>query len=97
MQNPKKEDVLIVPTIYSAYPNPSSDLIKILYYMPRDENIDIVIYDLLGREWEKIESSYKLYGYHTLDWNSKNYSSGEYFIRISTSDNNDTKKIMLIK
>ncbi len=92
-----KEDILIVPTIYSAYPNPSSDLIKILYYMPRDENIDIVIYDLLGRELEKIESSYKLHGYHTLDWNCKNYSSGEYFIRIFSSDSNHINKIILIK
>ena len=65
--------------------------------MPRDENIDIVIYDLLGRELEKIESSYKLHGYHTLDWNSKNYSSVEYFIRISTSDSNHINKIILIK
>ena len=83
--------------IYSNYPNPSSDLVNILYYLPEDAHIDILIYDILGREIEQIESAYKSEGYYTLDWNSKNHSSGEYFIRLSSGETNDTKKVVLIK
>jgi len=90
-------DNLIKPIIYATYPNPSSDLVRISYYLPKDANINISLHDLLGREIEKLEHSYQIEGNHTFNWDFEKYSSGEYFINLSTDNSNDTKKIVLIK
>jgi hypothetical protein len=36
-------------------------------------------------------------GYHTLDWNATNHSSGLYFVKIIAGDYTNTQKLMLVK
>jgi len=36
-------------------------------------------------------------GYHTINWNASDMSSGMYLVRVHAGENMETQKIMLIK
>ena len=42
-------------------------------------------------------NSYQTAGYHSLEWNASNHSSGLYIIKMQSGRFVDTQKLMLIK
>jgi hypothetical protein len=104
----RKEVVNFVPTVFNLYqnfPNPFNPATVIKYDLPKDVNVSIKIYDLLGREVAILANSeFKKAGRYELNWNASNYASGVYIYRIearqvgsSTGDFVQSKKMVLIK
>jgi len=98
------EVIVGVPSAYALsqnYPNPFNPTTKIDYDLPYDGKVSITLYDLTGREVSKLVNEVKTAGYHTVQFNGSNLSSGMYFFRISAEGNNNsfvtTKKMVLIK
>ncbi len=98
------EVIVGVPSEYALsqnYPNPFNPTTKIDYDLPYDGKVSITLYDLTGREVSKLVNEVKTAGYHTVQFNGSNLSSGMYFFRISAEGNNNsfvtTKKMVLIK
>lgn len=91
--------------LYQNYPNPFNPLTKIKYDLPKNSNVTIVVYDLLGREVTKlVNNEFKTAGRYEINWNAVNYASGVYIYRIhvrqagsSTVDYVSTKKMVLVK
>jgi hypothetical protein len=80
------------------YPNPFNPVTKIKYELPKNVNVTIKIYDLLGREVTiLVNNEFKLAGSYEIEWNASNYASGVYFYRIQAGDFTDVKKMVLIK
>jgi hypothetical protein len=85
-------------TLHEAYPNPFNPSTTIKYDLNVNANVELAIYDLRGRlvetlvnEHQDASSNYKVI------WNADMYSSGVYFVRLTTDDDVKTNKIMLIK
>ena len=83
------------------YPNPFNPSTKINYDLPTDGSVSIKLFDLSGKEVASLVNEVKTAGYHTVDFNASNLSSGVYFYNISVDANGNnfsaTKRMMLVK
>ena len=86
------------------YPNPFNPTTQFTVEMPRQGDVDVSIYDVLGRKLATLLSGSQPAGYHTLEWDSRDGSgfavaSGIYFIRMSVPSEQfvATQKVMLLK
>ncbi|MFZ4590367.1 MAG: T9SS type A sorting domain-containing protein [Ignavibacteria bacterium] len=79
------------------YPNPFNPTTKIDFDLPVDSKVNIVLYDMNGREVRTLVNGARTAGYHTVQFNGSDLSSGIYFYRISADKFVMAKKMMLIK
>ena len=82
--------------------NPFKDKISIQYSLPKNSNVHIVIYNLLGQEVKMLKNEREEAGMHTAIWDAqsntgKKVKAGIYFIRFETENHNATKKLLIIK
>jgi photosystem II stability/assembly factor-like uncharacterized protein len=89
--------------LYQNYPNPFNPVTKIEYNIPKDGNVKIVIYDLLGKEIFTLINERKRKGNHSLVFNAEvinkiNLSGGVYLYSLFFNNNLiNTKKMIFIK
>ena len=79
------------------YPNPFNPVTTIKYSIPERAYVNLVIYDMLGKEIAKLVSEVKNQGVYTVGWDASALPTGLYFYRIQTDKFTSTKKMMLIK
>ena len=108
--NPEKIVKSEIPDKYillGNYPNPFNPSTTISYALPYQSKVELIIYDILGRE-VKIFSILQESGYKNILWDGKNengnfVSSGIYLYRlnIKSLENNETyvktAKLMMLK
>ena len=91
--------------LYQNYYNPFNTSIRsnttIKVDLPEPSNLELKIYDILGREVKTLFSGSKLQGQHLFFWyGNDNYgsrvASGVYIYRISTSGYNSARKMILL-
>ncbi len=93
-------DELMTPTKYSLeqnYPNPFNPTTTIEFSIPKDANVTLKIFDVLGKEVATLVNDQKAAGTYILNWNASNFSSGLYFYRVTAGEFTDTKKMFLVK
>ena len=83
------------------YPNPFNPVTKINFDLPFDSKVNISLYDITGREVKSLVNESRTAGYHTVQFNASDLSSGIYFYRIMTKSSAKdfvmTKKMAVIK
>ncbi len=99
----ENENIPLVFRLSQNYPNPFNPVTKINYDIPRDAKVNIVVYDILGREVVRlVNNEIKTAGFYIAQFNAMNYASGVYFYRIEAEEPNgkkfvDSKKMVLLK
>jgi hypothetical protein len=83
--------------LFQNYPNPFNPVTKIEYALPKDGEVTLVIYDVLGNEVLTLYKGYRRAGYYEADFDATNLASGIYFYRIASGSFTDVKKMLLIK
>jgi len=89
-----------IPTVFSLsqnYPNPFNPVTKINFAIPKQSQVLLKVYDILGREVAVLVNDVKTPGYYSVDFDGTNLSSGVYFYRIEAGSFKDVKKFILIK
>jgi len=98
---PLKEPVEIaVPKSYAIsqnYPNPFNPVTKIDFEIPENTKVNVVLYDILGREVKTLMNEEKKAGYYTIELNANELSSGTYFYRINAGNFVKTLKMIVLK
>ncbi|GJQ61457.1 MAG: hypothetical protein SCALA702_05100 [Melioribacteraceae bacterium] len=79
------------------YPNPFNPATTIKFSLPEKQNVTITIYNALGEQVRNIISGEFDAGYHTVNFNAADLSSGVYIYRINAGNFSDVKKMMLLK
>jgi len=86
------------------FPNPFNPETKIIYQIPKDGLVTLIIYDILGREVRTlVNRQQKTVGRYEVEFNGKELSSGMYFYKLEVSNlfNGksfiDVKKMILLK
>jgi hypothetical protein len=83
---------------FSAFPNPFNNVLKVVYSLPKDENVTITLTNLLGQTIQTVEQNeFKTAGIHRLDINTVNLTEGIYFITFKAGNEIKQKKIVLIR
>lgn len=83
------------------YPNPFNPSTKIDFTLPSNSKVKISIFDMTGKEVAVALNDTRSAGYHTIQFNASNLSSGVYFYKLDISSNEQNisllKKMVLIK
>jgi hypothetical protein len=84
--------------LFQNYPNPFNPGTTIFYEFSKTGNVQIILYDLSGKEITKLVDQYKNPGRYKIEFSAENFASGLYFYRlIHDGIVLDTKKMLLIK
>lgn len=92
--------------LYQNYPNPFNPITNISFNLSENSDVNLSIYDALGRLVKVLVNSKLTSGYYNYEWNGSNYSgdktgSGIYFYKITVIANNkkisEIKKMLLVK
>ena len=94
-----------IPTVYALhqnYPNPFNPTTQVKYDLPETGDVQIMIYDLMGRKVRTLINSEQNAGFKTLQWNATNdrnelVSAGLYLYTIQAGEFRQTKKMVLLK
>jgi alpha-amylase len=83
--------------ISENYPNPFNSQTKVNIHLTRETNLEIKIFDLLGKEISTIINSKFKEGSYSFTIDGSNLSSGIYLLRVKTNEKTQMKKIIFIK
>jgi type IX secretion system substrate protein len=88
--------------LFQNYPNPFNGVTTIPFELQKDGNVEISIYDILGRKVKTLINKPYTFGKHTITWdgtnaNGKVVSSGIYFYQIKSMDFISLKRSLFIK
>ena len=79
------------------YPNPFNPITKIRFDLPKNANVKLTIYDMLGREIETIVNEHLNAGSYEVTFDGTKYTSGVYYYRLNAGEFVETKKMILVK
>jgi hypothetical protein len=93
-----------LPTVYTLkqnYPNPFNPTTQIQYGLPQQSYVRVVIYDLLGREVNRLFDGTQAPGFYTVVWDGTNakgssVASSLYFYKLE-ADGQDGKQFREVK
>ena len=88
--------------LYQNFPNPFNPNTDIQFYLPNAEQVELVVYDLLGKVIKQVADEYLDGGMYTYQWKGDNnrgqsVSAGVYFYKIHAGAFTQTKKMILLK
>jgi hypothetical protein len=79
------------------YPNPFNPSTKIVYNIPKQSHVRLVVYDILGKEITTLVNELTNAGSYEIDWDASPMPSGVYFYKIEAGNYTAIKKMILIK
>ncbi len=79
------------------YPNPFNPSTEIKYSIPSKSLVTLKIFNILGKEIETLVNETKDAGEYSINFNSKDLTSGIYFYRITAGKYSAIKKMILLK
>jgi len=81
----------------NAYPNPFNPTTNINYILPKNTNVKLRVYNILGENVITLVNEFQSKGKYNIKLDGTNLSSGIYFYVLEANDFIQTKKAMLIK
>jgi photosystem II stability/assembly factor-like uncharacterized protein len=79
------------------YPNPFNPSTAIKFDISKSTHVQILVYDILGREVGQLLNENKKPGSYEITWDGSRFASGIYFYKIITDEFVETKKMVLMK
>ncbi len=100
-----KDDNTVIPAkfvLFPNYPNPFNPTTTIKFGIPKAGQVELVVYDLLGRKVKTLLNENTHVGYHSVVWDGTNdygnkVSTGIYFYRLKAGSLQQTQKMILLK
>jgi len=96
----KGKNILQLPREFSLlqnYPNPFNPVTTINYAIPKDVNVVIEVYNVLGQYVQTLKNEFQKTGYYSIVFDGSNLSSGVYFYRFQAGDYVQKKKMVIIR
>jgi hypothetical protein len=90
----------LVPTsyrLYQNYPNPFNPTSSIKFDIPRVSGVELIIYDVLGREVAVLVDQQLKPGTYEVAFDGTNLPSGVFFYKLEADDYVEVRKMVLIK
>jgi hypothetical protein len=90
-------------SLHDAFPNPFNPSTSIRFDIPKESDVSLAVYDVLGKEVTRLVDERKPPGSYKIQWDANGVSTGIYFYRISVYDTKshlrsiETKKVILVK
>ncbi len=105
------EDPIVLPkavakpgsfALLNNYPNPFNPNTTILYALPKETDVKLEVYNLLGQKVRVLVNKHQDAGYQTVVWDGRNdkgesVPTGIYFYRLQAESYVNSKKMILMK
>lgn len=79
------------------YPNPFNPVTKIDYSIPKEYDVNISVYDMLGNEVAVLYNGIQKAGNYSIKFDGSNLASGIYFLKMISGSFIQTRKMVLLK
>lgn len=88
--------------LYPNYPNPFNPVTSIGYFLPRDAEVRLDVYNLAGQVVATLVNHVESRGLHRIDWrgtssSGRQLASGLYLYRLKADGELRTRKMLLLK
>lgn len=77
------------------YPNPSTQTTTISYSLPVKNQVDLVLFDMQGRQIKVLVHEVKEAGTHTVDLDTRNLGKGIYHYKMKSGNYSDVKRLLV--
>ena len=89
-------------SIHQNHPNPFNPITSISYNLPKNELVNLIIYDMKGRIVKTLINDFQTAGKKSVQWNATNnlgelVSAGLYIYKAQVGNFVETKKMILLK
>ena len=84
-------------TLEQNYPNPFNPVTTISYALPEDAQIELTVYDAMGRRITTLVDDRVSAGQHEVSWDASNAASGTYLYRLEVDGQIKTNTMTLVK
>ena len=92
-----KNNIPMVYALKQNYPNPFNTSTTIAYDLPVTGNVELIVYDILGKKVATLVNGYQTAGKHSVQWDAGGQSSGLYFYQIKAGNFLSIKKCIFLK
>ena len=89
-----------LPTAFALdqnYPNPFNPRTLIEFALPETREVELAVFDVMGRRVATLVDGVLSAGYHEVAWNAEHLPTGVYLYRITAGDFMQVKQMMLVK
>ncbi|MFC2084234.1 M20/M25/M40 family metallo-hydrolase [Bacteroidota bacterium] len=88
--------------LFQNYPNPFNPSTTIEFQIPKENNVSLKIYNIIGEEIRTLLNEYKKPGYYRVNWNGydnkgKEVSTGIYFYKLNAGSFSKSQKMILLR
>jgi hypothetical protein len=84
-------------SLYQNYPNPFNPATSIKFDLPKQSEVRIEIFNILGRKVATVAEGLLPAGYHNVTWDASGVSSGIYFYRLRAGEFTEVRAMTLLK
>lgn len=79
------------------YPNPFNPVTKINFSIPKNSNVSLIVYDILGKEVKALVNETLTAGEYEVDFEAGGLTSGIYYYILNADGYRSVKKMALVK
>jgi hypothetical protein len=95
-------DVIATPTLHQNAPNPFNPTTRIAFELPQREDVEVIVYNVAGREVVTLHKGFLPAGPHSLTWDGRTQdgsvaASGTYWYALRTPDGQSSRSMVLLK
>jgi len=88
--------------VFAVYPNPVKDQAQIEYSLKALGEVDLVVYDVMGRLVRSVVEGVVQVGVHRVSWDGKDrdgrkVSSGIYLVKLSSPDQSKMARLIVVR
>ncbi len=84
-------------TLKQNYPNPFDEKTTLRYGLPEQSDVEVALYDVLGRRVRTIQSGTQEAGWYRATLTARDLSTGTYFVRLKSGERVETQSITLVR
>jgi parallel beta-helix repeat protein len=95
-----REEAEGLPTVYGLsqnYPNPFNPVTVIEYALPAEGQVELKVFDALGREVATLVNEVQRAGYRSVSWSGENHATGVYYYRLRAGEYTEIRRMVLVK
>ena len=83
--------------LYQNYPNPFHGQTYISYYLHENCEVEISVFDLLGKKVTTLFAAMQATGKHQISWDASGFERGIYIVQLKAGSHYLHKKMILMK
>jgi hypothetical protein len=97
LSSPSEGETVTSYELEQNYPNPFNPATTISYSIPKESQVGLVIYDIMGRQVAELVNSKQSTGSYNIQFDASSIASGTYFYKLTAGEFISVKKMVLLK